>query len=130
MRIQVCAGAIATAVAIGTLAACSNLSTVPFAPEKQKSGTNLAGVPFTLNRMSFKVVRTPNADGKSETYTATPTYVPDNRRRYQVQIDPALFASVDWTLTYDDMGILVSTNAKMTDQSVPVLKSVATLVGT
>lgn len=86
----------------------------------------MAGVPFTLNKPKFSVVRTPGADGIDQ-YVITPTYVPDTSRRYAVRLHPPVTASVDWSLSLDESGSFSDANAKMTDQTVNILASAAKL---
>ena len=88
---------------------------------------DIGGIPFTLNKPEFTVIRTPGSNGEPDSYQLKVAYVPDPTRRYVVRLDPATFANTDWTVTLDDGGSLNDTNGKITDQSAILLSSIAKL---
>lgn len=111
-------------------AGCGNLTTREFDIEKSKSGDNLGGVPFTLNKPHMTVLRTPGVDGSADTYAVTPSFLPDRGRRYVLKLDPSLLSSVDWTMSFDENGTLSETSATVTDQTPAIITSIGKLAVT
>jgi hypothetical protein len=109
------------------LTGCSNLATQKVDATDRAASKDIGGVPFTLNKPQFTVTRTPGSSGAADTYQLRVDYVPDPTQSYVVQLHPNFNVGVDWTVTLDDGGSLSDSNAKLTDQSVAVLSSVAKL---
>jgi hypothetical protein len=112
---------------LSLLGACGTLVTTPFDATATKPGVALDGVPFSLNRPRLTVTRTEGADGAPDVFSLATTWEPDPRQQYQLKLDPGLFSSVDWTMTFDANGVLSDTSAKTTDQTASVISALGTL---
>src|SRR5207245_324337 len=73
------------------------------------------------------IVRNPGVDAAPDTYVITTTHIPDPKQRYVLALNPSVFSSVDWTMTFDENGSLIDTFAKVTDQTSAVLVSIGKL---
>lgn len=111
------------------LVGCANYKTRAVDLTKATENSELAGMPFTLNKPQFTITRIPGGADAADRYTLTPNYVPDPTQRFAVSIHPSVLSSVDWTLAWDEGGSLTDSNGKFTDQSVAVLASVVKLAG-
>ena len=115
---------------LGLVGACGTLVTTPFDATATKPGVALHGVPFSLNRPRLTVTRTEGVDGAPDLFSLATTWEPDPRQQYQLKLDPGLFSSVDWTMSFDANGVLSDTNAKTTDQTASVISALGTLGAT
>ena len=108
------------------VAGCTNFRTEAIGAGN-RVGDTLPGLPFTLNKPQFVVTRTPAGLDGIDRYTLTPNYVPDPTKRFAATITPALLASVDWTLTWDEGGSLSDSVGTFSDNSAASLQSAAKL---
>ena len=116
-----------SAVTLSALAAgCGNMKTRVIDLSAPAENSAVPGVPFTLNKPEFTIVRTPGING-SDRYAMTTSYVPDPTRRFATSVHPFITASIDWTLMLDENGSFSDSNAKATDQTVPFLASAGKL---
>jgi hypothetical protein len=81
----------------------------------QQRGGALVAIPLAISGLRDSVA------------AAGPLLLPDPDQRYVLQIDPALFASVDFSMGFDDNGSLTDTSAKLTDQTGTILTAVGKL---
>jgi len=108
------------------VAGCGNMKTRVIDLSAPVENSAMPGVPFTLNKPEFTIVRTPGMSG-SDRYAMTTSYVPDPTRRFATSVHPFITASIDWTLTLDESGSFSDSNVKATDQTVPFLASAGKL---
>lgn len=86
--------------------------------------------PFTLNRLKPQIIRTPGTEGAPDTFTIVPIFEPDPSQRFVLNLNPGVFSSADWTMTFDESGTLTDTVAKTTDQTAATITSIAKLATT
>jgi hypothetical protein len=113
----------ASALTVLTLAGCTNLKSQRFDVGASRSGTTIGGIPFTLNRPRLTVVRTPGVDGKPASYAVLPTFEPDPKQRFVLELDPALLSEADFKIDLDDKGSISGVTAKTTNQLPAILTS-------
>ena len=88
-----------------------------------------SGIPFTLNRPEFRLTIAPK-DGETRNdkiATVTLDWVPDNKNRYTIALDPALFSNSTFDLDFNEKGYLETGTATLTSQVVPTITRLGNL---
>ncbi|GEM_PF-4413491 len=87
------------------------------------------GIPYTLVRPVYTLSQTaPPADKKPATYALDVTYELDPTQTFSLKISPSWFADPTFTMQLAAGGTLQATNAKFTDQLVPTITALGSLV--
>lgn len=94
-------------------------------PSEAPEGRALAGIPLTMTKPAFFVTRV--GEGSPE-YNLTVKYVPDEDRRYTLNLDPGALADLSFIAKLGDSGELINTTGKSTDRVVPTIKALGTFV--
>ncbi|MFT4103365.1 MAG: hypothetical protein QM674_20515, partial [Burkholderiaceae bacterium] len=83
---------------LGVLASCTSVyEGTRMTPDGGIGVTDRAGVPFTMLRTEYRVVR--DGSGDPQKYKIDFSNVPDPDRRYTIRMSPALLASVSFSVT-------------------------------